>query len=96
MITTILIAIAALALGHHLGRRSTGRRHREDLARQATRLQRVIDFADDYIERTAPQRALIVLRNGDGHIVELAMRCSTGAFALRELLEGRQRRKALH
>lgn len=91
-----LLALSTFAAGLYLGRRSTHAGHRQELASQARQFQRVIDFADNYIERTAPHRGLHVIRNDDGHIVELATRCGTNALVLKEYLEEKQRSKALH
>jgi hypothetical protein len=95
-LTIALLALATLVLGVYLGRRSTRHGHHAELASQARQIQRVIDFADEHIERVAPSRGLHIIRNADGHIVELATRCGTNALVLKEYLEERQRRKALH
>jgi hypothetical protein len=95
-LTIVLLVFAALVLGVYLGRRSTRHGHRAELAMQARQFQRVVDFADEYIERVAPSRGLHVIRNDDGHIVELAIRCGTPALVLKEYLEERQHRMALH
>jgi hypothetical protein len=91
-----VFALAAFIAGFVLGRRSTARRHRDELARQAARLQNVIDFADDYIEANAARWRVHVVRNYAGKIIDLATRCGTSTLAARQLLEEYRRGKSLY
>lgn len=96
LVGVVLLALASLLLGLYLGHRWATHDARIKLASQARRLQRVIDFADDYIERSATQRAWHVIRDPDGHIVELAMRCGTPTLLAKKRLDERTRRMTLH
>lgn len=91
-----LFALAAFAAGLHFGRRRAERQARQQLTCLEQRYQKIVDFADDYIGRTAPHRGLHVIRNDSGRIVELAMRCGTGFFALQDLMQAREQLKDLH
>jgi hypothetical protein len=92
----IIIGIIAFSLGLFFGHKLSARRHHEELARVERGYQRVIDFADEYIEANAPHRAFHVIRNADGHIVQLLMRCGTSALLAKDMLQEQRRRKALH
>ena len=72
------------------------RRHRDELVCLEKRYRKVIDFADAYIVANAPRRALHVIRDEEGHIVDLLMRCGTTAILATEMQEERRRRQALH
>lgn len=98
MNTVILAAFTfcALVAGLFVGHRLAAKRGLEELDRLRRRYQRVVDFADEYIEANAPRRALHVIRDEEGHIVDLLMRCGTPSLAMHELLEEKRRQRALH
>ena len=95
-VTLAATALGAFVVGFYLGRRAVEAQYREQMTALERQYQKVIDFADEYIEANAPRRALHVIRNADGHIVELLMRCGTSALLAKEMLQEKQLRRALH
>ncbi len=98
--TTLLaipaIALTALLIGLILGHRMAGRGQRTERAQLERRYQRIVDYADDYIEANATGWGVRVIRNESGHIVQLATRCATPAVLAQDFLDEERRRKALH
>jgi hypothetical protein len=96
MTFTILIALVAFLFGLILGLRTAARGHRTERAQLERRYQRIVDYADDYIESNATGWGVRVIRNESGHIVQLATRCATPAVLSQDFLDEQRRRKALH
>ncbi len=91
-----LITLATFLLGFILGHRMAARGYRGERAQLERQYQRIVDYADDYIEANAAGWGVRVIRNTSGDIVQLATRCATPAVLAQDFLDEQRRRKALH
>ena len=93
-----LLALATFLIGIYLGHRWATYDARIHLAQLERRYQKVIGFADAYIEANAPTRGCTVIRNDSGDIVDLLeppIRCGTPALLAQQRLEEHRQRKSL-
>lgn len=98
-LTAALLALATFLAGLYLGHRWAAHDARVNFTQLERRYQKVIRFAEGYIEAQAEPRGRTVIRNDLGAIVDLLdppTRCGTSALIAREFIEGRRRRKSLH
>jgi hypothetical protein len=98
-LTAALLALATFLAGLYLGHRWAAHDARVDFAQLERRYQKVIRFAEDYIEANAPARGRTVIRDERGAIVDLLdppTRCGTSALMAREFIEERRQRISLH
>ena len=98
-LTIALIALAAFFLGLYLGHRwgsHDARVEADDLKR---RFQRILRFAQPYIDAHAEEQRWMVDRNETGEVIDIhgpLNQCGTPALLLKEMLAERERRKSLH
>jgi hypothetical protein len=94
-----LLALATFLTGLYLGHRWGSHDARVEANEHKRRFQRILRFAEPYIDAHAEAQHWQVDRNASGEIIDLGeppIRCGTPALAMKELLEDRRRRKALH
>jgi hypothetical protein len=93
------LALTTFLLGLYLGHRWGSHDARVEANEQKRRFQRILRFAEPYIDAHAETQRWQVDRNAGGEIIDLhqpPIRCGTPALAMKELLEDKRRRKALH
>lgn len=93
------LALATFLVGLYLGHRWGSHDARVEANEQKRRFQRILRFAEPYIDAHADAQHWQVDRNDAGEIIDLhqpPIRCGTPALAMKELLEDKRRRKALH
>jgi hypothetical protein len=94
-----LLALATFLAGLYLGHRWGSHDARVEANEQKRRFQRILRFAEPYIDAHADAQHWQVDRNAGGEIIDLhepPIRCGTAALAMQEFLEDRRLRKALH
>jgi hypothetical protein len=92
-------ALTTFLLGLYLGHRWGSHDARVEANEHKRRFQRILRFAEPYIDAHAETQRWTIDRNASGEIIDLGappIRCGTPALAMKELLEERRRRKALH
>ena len=85
-----LLALATFLVGLYLGHRWATHDARIEFAQRERRYQKVIRFAQAYIEANAPVRGHAVIRNDAGAIVDLhapLWQCGTSALAAKAMIE---------
>jgi hypothetical protein len=95
----IALLLATFVLGLYLGHRWGSHDAHVAANDQKHRFQRLLRFAEPYIDAHADSQHWQVDRNDAGEIIDLhepPIRCGTPALAMKEFLEDRRRRKALH
>ena len=98
-ITAALLALATFLAGLYLGHRWGSHDARVEANEHTRRFQRILRFAEPYIDAHAETQRWQVDRNAGGEIIDLhqpPIRCGTAALAMQEFLEDRRLRKALH
>ena len=91
-----LLALATFLAGLYLGHRWGGHDARVEANEQKRRFQRLLRFAESYIDAHAEAQHWSVERNEAGAIVDIfdpPIRCGTPARLAREMLEERRRQK---
>jgi hypothetical protein len=94
-----LLALATFLAGLYLGHRWGSHDARVEANEHKRRFQRILRFAEPYIDAHAETQRWQIDRNAGGEIIDLhqpPIRCGTPALAMKELLEDRRRRKSLH
>lgn len=89
-LTIALLALATFLVGLYLGHRWGSHDARVDFAQRERRYQKMIRFAQAYIEANAPVRGHTVIRNDAGAIVDLLAplwQCGTSALAAQAMIE---------
>jgi len=95
----VFVGLVSLLAGLFLGHRWATHDARINFAQLERGYQRVVGFAEDYIEANAPRQGHTVIRNDSGAIVDLLeppIRCGTPALLAQKFLDEHRRRKALH
>jgi len=98
-LTIGLLALATFAAGLYLGYRWGSHDARVEANDQKRRFQRILRFAEPYIDAHAEAQHWQVDRNAGGDIIDLhepPIRCGTPQLLTKQILEEHRRRKALH
>jgi hypothetical protein len=98
-LTLALLALSTFAAGLYLGHRWGSHDARIEANEQKRRFQRLLRFAEPYIDANAEVLGWRIDRNAAGEIIDLQappIRCGTPAIVLKEYMEEKRRRKALH
>ena len=96
-ITTL--ALATFFLGLYLGHRWGGHDARIEASEQKRRFQRLLRFAEPYIDAHADAQQWRVERNEAGALIDIhhpPIRCGTPALMAQQVLDEHRRRKSLH
>ena len=93
------IALATFFLGLYLGHRWGGHDARVEAGDHKRRFQRLLRFAQPYLDAHAEAQHWSVERNASGAIIDIhdpAIRCGTPALMAQQILDEHRRRKSLH
>lgn len=94
-----LLALSTFFLGLYLGHRWGGHDARVEANDHKRRFQRLLRFAEPYLDAHAEAQHWSVERNTAGEIIDIhdpPIRCGTSVLMARQILDEHRRRKALH